>query len=101
MLTPDFQGRADCIATVLEANPVVYNHNVETVPRLYRKVRPGSKYDRSLAVLKLAKELKPTIPTKSGLMLGLGETEDEVKEVKGVYEEEEIKGRKSIETPNE
>jgi lipoic acid synthetase len=81
VLTPDFQGREDCIATVLEAGPVVFNHNIETVPRLYRKVRPGSKYDRSLKVLQAAKKLNKGIPTKSGLMLGLGESEEEVKEV--------------------
>lgn len=81
VLTPDFQGREDCIATVLDAGPVVFNHNIETVPRLYRKVRPGSKYDRSLKVLQAAKRLNKGIPTKSGLMLGLGESEDEVKEV--------------------
>jgi lipoic acid synthetase len=81
VLTPDFQGRRECIKIVLDAQPVVFNHNIETVPRLYRKVRPGSKYDRSLAVLQAAKELAPLIPTKSGLMLGLGETEEEVKEV--------------------
>ncbi|HEY9760766.1 MAG TPA: lipoyl synthase [Oculatellaceae cyanobacterium] len=81
VLTPDFQGREDCIATVLAAGPVVFNHNIETVPRLYRKVRPGSKYDRSLKVLQAAKRLNKGIPTKSGLMLGLGESEDEVKEV--------------------
>lgn len=81
VLTPDFQGREDCVAIVLAANPVVFNHNIETVPRLYRKVRPGSKYTRSLAVLETAKRLRPEIPTKSGLMLGLGETEAEVLEV--------------------
>jgi lipoic acid synthetase len=81
VLTPDFQGRADCIKTVLAAGPVVYNHNMETVPRLYRKVRPGSKYDRSLAVLQTAKQLNPAIPTKSGLMLGLGESAEEIKAV--------------------
>ncbi|HEY9681142.1 MAG TPA: lipoyl synthase [Oculatellaceae cyanobacterium] len=81
VLTPDFQGREDCIATVLDAGPVVFNHNIETVPRLYRKVRPGSKYDRSLKVLQAAKRLNKGVPTKSGLMLGLGESEDEVKEV--------------------
>lgn len=78
VLTPDFQGRVDCIATVLAANPRVFNHNIETVPRLYRQVRPGSKYDRSLKVLATAKDLRPDIPTKSGLMLGLGESNDEV-----------------------
>lgn len=81
VLTPDFQGRADCIAIVLEANPAVYNHNVETVPRLYRKVRPGSKYDRSLRVLATSKDLSPQTPTKSGLMLGLGEEKEEVEAV--------------------
>jgi lipoic acid synthetase len=81
VLTPDFQGRKDCIAIVLAAGPQVYNHNVETVPRLYRKVRPGSKYDRSLKVLAMSKELAPLVPTKSGLMLGLGEREEEIKAV--------------------
>lgn len=78
ILTPDFQGRKDCIEIVLAAGPTVFNHNVETVPRLYRRVRPGSKYDRSLEVLRLSKEINPNIHTKSGLMLGLGETFDEV-----------------------
>ncbi|MCA0314450.1 MAG: lipoyl synthase [Candidatus Melainabacteria bacterium] len=81
VLTPDFQGRRDALEIVLAAEPVVYNHNMETVPRLYKRVRPGSKYDRSLNVLKMASEIAPDIPTKSGLMLGLGETMDEVKEV--------------------
>ncbi len=81
VLTPDFQGREDCVATVLAADPVVFNHNIETVPRLYRKVRPGSKYDRSLKVLEIAKKLRPDIPTKSGIMLGLGETREEIFEV--------------------
>jgi lipoic acid synthetase len=81
VLTPDFQGREDCIAIVLAAKPQVYNHNVETVPRLYRRVRPGSKYERSLKVLATAKKLAPDIPTKSGLMLGLGEKSDEIKAV--------------------
>ncbi|MFN8554205.1 MAG: lipoyl synthase [Candidatus Obscuribacterales bacterium] len=78
VLTPDFQGREECVATVLAAHPVVFNHNIETVPRLYRKVRPGSKYDRSLKVLEIAKKLRPDIPTKSGIMLGLGETREEI-----------------------
>jgi lipoic acid synthetase len=78
VLTPDFQGRRDCIEIVLAARPTVYNHNIETVPRLYRTVRPGSKYDRSLKVLAMAKEINPHIHTKSGLMLGLGETEAEI-----------------------
>ncbi|HEY9773461.1 MAG TPA: lipoyl synthase [Planktothrix sp.] len=81
VLTPDFQGRAECVQIVLGADPVVFNHNIETVPRLYRRVRPGSKYQRSLDVLRTAKELRPDIPTKSGLMLGLSETRAEVIEV--------------------
>lgn len=78
VLTPDFQGRKDCIEIVLEAGPTVFNHNLETVPRLYKRVRPGSRYERSLNVLKLSKEIDPAIHTKSGLMLGLGETKEEV-----------------------
>ncbi|MDQ5966590.1 MAG: Lipoyl synthase [Cyanobacteriota bacterium erpe_2018_sw_39hr_WHONDRS-SW48-000098_B_bin.30] len=81
VLTPDFQGRRDALEIVLAAYPVVYNHNVETVPRLYKRVRPGSKYDRSLKVLARAKEITKDVPTKSGLMLGVGETFDEVREV--------------------
>ena len=81
VLTPDFQGRADCIATVVAASPCVYNHNVETVPRLYKRVRPGSRYDRSLMVLATAKSIAGHVFTKSGLMLGLGESEEEVKAV--------------------
>lgn len=78
VLTPDFQGKRECIEVVLAARPSVYNHNVETVPRLYKRVRPGSIYERSLAVLELSKQIDATILTKSGLMLGLGEQKDEV-----------------------
>lgn len=78
VLTPDFQGNRQCIETVLAAKPTVYNHNVETVPRLYKQVRPGSIYKRSLEVLRLSKEIDSSIHTKSGLMLGLGETQEEV-----------------------
>ncbi|HEY9793886.1 MAG TPA: lipoyl synthase [Candidatus Obscuribacterales bacterium] len=81
VLTPDFQGRRDCIEIVLSAKPTVYNHNVETVPRLYKRVRPGSKYRRSLDVLQMSKQVDAGIHTKSGLMLGLGETKEEVLEV--------------------
>ncbi len=81
VLTPDFQGRRDALEIVLAAYPVVYNHNIETVPRLYKRVRPGSKYDRSLRVLEMAKEITKDVPTKSGLMLGVGESIEEVKEV--------------------
>jgi lipoic acid synthetase len=78
VLTPDFQGDTDALKIVLEAEPDVFNHNVETVKRLYRKVRPQADYERSLGVLKSAKAMAPHIRTKSGLMLGLGETLDEV-----------------------
>ena len=81
VLTPDFQGDRQCIETVLAAKPLIYNHNVETVPRLYKQVRPGSKYDRSLRVLQLSKEIDKSIHTKSGLMLGLGESREEIIEV--------------------
>ncbi len=89
VLTPDFWGghsaekttaelQRDRIATVVKAKPACYNHNLETVRRLTSPVRRGAKYDRSLDVLRIVKELDPTIPTKSGLMLGTGETEAEV-----------------------
>ncbi|MFN3326219.1 MAG: lipoyl synthase [Bryobacteraceae bacterium] len=81
VLVPDFQGSHEAMATVMEAVPDVLNHNVETVPRLYRQVRLGARYERSLEMLALAKRLRPEIPVKSGLMLGLGETQDEVVEV--------------------
>lgn len=78
VLTPDFYGERDWIATVVAAQPVCYNHNLETVRRLQGPVRRGAKYDRSLSVLRIVKELSSTIATKSGLMLGLGETEAEI-----------------------
>src|ERR1700690_1961241 len=78
VLTPDFQGKKDALQTVLAAMPDVYNHNIETIRRLYNKVRPDAGYDRSLCVLRQAKEIAPEIYTKSGLMLGLGETIEEV-----------------------
>jgi len=81
VLTPDFRGNLDAVRTVVEARPDYYNHNVETVPRLYRHVRPGSRFERSLDVLKHAKQVDPSVTTKSGLMLGLGERRDEVIEV--------------------
>jgi len=80
VLIPDFQGDAGALRTVTDANPDVLNHNLETVPRLYPLVRPEADYDRSLELLKRAKEYDPAIPTKSGLMLGLGEFPGEVKE---------------------
>ncbi len=78
VLIPDFQGNLDAVATVMEAAPEVLNHNTETVPRLYRQVRLGARYERSLNVLRHAKQLSPATPVKSGLMLGLGETAEEV-----------------------
>ena len=79
VLIPDFQGSAVALETVLEARPDVLNHNVETVPRLYREVRPGARYERSLELFDRARR-HPTGPvTKSGVMLGLGETIDEVR----------------------
>jgi lipoyl synthase len=78
VLTPDFQGSHRALDLVLEAAPDVLNHNTETVPRLYRQVRLGARYERSLDMLAYAKAARPQIPTKSGLMLGLGETMDEV-----------------------
>ena len=81
VLVPDFQGKREAMEIVMDARPDVLNHNTETVPRLYRQVRLGARYERSLDMLAYAKELAPRVPTKSGLMLGLGETRDEVVEV--------------------
>ncbi len=81
VLVPDFQGSRAAVETVLEAAPDVFNHNTETVPRLYRQVRLGARYERSLDVLAHAKRTAPAVPTKSGLMLGLGETGAEVLQV--------------------
>lgn len=78
VLVPDFQGNRDSIATVLEASPDIYNHNTETVPRLYKKCRPGGRYPRVMDIFRTAKELAPDIPTKTGLILGMGETLEEV-----------------------
>src|SRR5690242_7902030 len=81
VLTPDFHGNREAVRIVVEAEPDYYNHNVETVPRLYDFVRPGSRFERSLAVLRAVKETDTTIVTKSGFMLGLGERRAEVLEV--------------------
>ncbi|TAK28564.1 MAG: lipoyl synthase [Chloroflexota bacterium] len=80
LLIPDLQGSEAALRTVLESAPDILNHNVETVPRLYRAARPQAIYERSLAVLRRAKELRPTTLTKSGLMVGLGEQWDELLE---------------------
>ncbi|MDG1096734.1 MAG: lipoyl synthase [Methylophilaceae bacterium] len=82
VLVPDFRGRLDVALAILKAAPPdVMNHNLETIPRLYKQARPGSDYQNSLNLLKQFNELHPEIPTKSGLMLGLGETDDEILEV--------------------
>jgi lipoic acid synthetase len=81
VLVPDFQGSEDLIRIVLDARPDVFNHNVETVPSLYPRVRPEADYVLSLRVLKTAKEMKPVVLTKSGLMVGLGEKKEEVEAV--------------------
>jgi lipoic acid synthetase len=81
VLVPDFQGSHEAMDIVMEARPDVLNHNTETVPRLYRQVRLGARYDRSLDMLAYANRTQPDIPTKSGLMLGLGENMDEVLQV--------------------
>jgi lipoic acid synthetase len=78
VLIPDFQGDSTALARVVKAGPSIVNHNVETVPRLYPQVRPQAKYERSLHLLSEVKSLSSGIYTKSGFMLGLGETEDEV-----------------------
>ncbi len=83
VLIPDFQGDASALQTVLGARPDVLNHNVETVPKLYPLVRPQARYERSLALLRRAKELSPEVRTKSGLMVGLGEQFIEVISVLG------------------
>jgi lipoyl synthase len=74
VLTPDFRGRLESVSQVVEARPTVFNHNVETVPRLYLRVRRGARLDRSLGILAAAKKIDPALTTKSGFMVGLGET---------------------------
>ena len=81
VLTPDFLRKGDAYKKVLNANPDVFNHNIETVPSLYLKVRPGSRYFSSLELLKNAKQVNKNVFTKSGIMVGLGETRDEILQV--------------------
>jgi lipoyl synthase len=81
VLIPDFQGLEESLRIVLEANPDVLNHNTETVPRLYRVVRSGARYERTLALLENAKRFSPSMVTKSGVMVGLGESSEELIEV--------------------
>ena len=78
MLIPDFQGNEAALRTVLDARPDVLNHNTETVPRLYRMARSGGRYARTLELLDRSRRYAPDIPTKTGLMVGLGEERDEL-----------------------
>ena len=78
VLIPDFRGDWQALELVIAARPDVLNHNMETVPRLYRRVRKGAVYERSLELLRRAREMAPEMPTKTGMMLGLGETRDEI-----------------------
>jgi len=81
VLIPDLCGNWEALAIILSAQPEVLNHNTETIPRLYRRVRPQGDYQRSLELLKKCRELQPSVYTKSGIMVGLGETDTEVREV--------------------
>jgi lipoic acid synthetase len=81
VLTPDFQGDRSAVSTVVEAGPDIFNHNTETVPRLYARIRPRAVYANSLALLAHVKDLAPHMVTKSGVMVGLGETSDELLQV--------------------
>jgi lipoic acid synthetase len=81
VLTPDFKGKEGALEAVVAAGPDVFNHNLETVPRLYPSIRPGARYFHSLQLLARAKELNPAIFTKSGIMVGLGEEKDEILQV--------------------
>jgi lipoic acid synthetase len=81
VLVPDFQGNEDSIRKVLEASPEIYNHNTETVPRLYKRARPGGRYERVMNIFRVAKRIAPSIPTKTGIILGLGEVVEEVLQV--------------------
>ena len=91
VLVPDFRGRMEIALEILSRTPPdVFNHNLETVPRLYKKVRPGADYAWSLSLLKSFKQLNPSVPTKSGLMLGLGENSSEVKSVMNDLRENDV-----------
>ncbi|MBO0745111.1 MAG: lipoyl synthase, partial [Candidatus Dormibacteraeota bacterium] len=90
VLTPDFQGDQAAIAKVVDAAPDIFNHNTETVPRLYRRIRPRAVYERSLGLLREVKRLNPGLVTKSGLMVGLGETHEELLAVFRDMREHEI-----------
>jgi lipoic acid synthetase len=90
VLTPDFDGNMDAVARVLDAAPHVFNHNMETVPRLYRRVRPQADYRQSLAVLRFARAHRPEVMTKSGFMAGLGEAPAEVEQLLRDLREQDV-----------
>ena len=90
VLTPDFDGNMEAVARVLDAAPHVFNHNMETVPRLYRRVRPQADYRQSLDVLRFARRHRPDVMTKSGFMLGLGETSDEITQLLRDLREQDV-----------
>jgi lipoic acid synthetase len=81
VLIPDFDGNPEALRAVVEARPVILNHNIESVPRLYRRVRPKGRYERSLDLIRRVKQLEPEMTTKSGIMVGLGETVAELEQV--------------------
>ncbi len=90
VLIPDFKGDPEALRMVMDEHPEVLNHNVETVPRLYRTVRPQAKYERSLQVLEMAREMDPRSLTKSGIMVGLGEEWDEILKVMDDLREHDV-----------
>ncbi len=90
VLTPDFRRKPDALSIVIGAAPDVYNHNLETVPRLYKRVRPGADYRHSLSLLAEAKTLRPQTFTKSGIMVGLGEERDEIRQVMDDLRESDV-----------
>jgi lipoic acid synthetase len=90
VLVPDFQGRESSIQTVLDARPDIYNHNTETVPRLYKKCRPGGRYERVKEIFRASKRIAPNIPTKTGIILGMGETIEEVVQTMGELREVDV-----------
>jgi len=90
VLVPDFQGKVSSIHAVLDANPQIYNHNTETVPRLYKRCRPGGRYERVMEIFRVARRHSPHIPTKSGIILGMGETIEEVIQTMGDLREVDV-----------
>src|SRR3989442_12575153 len=78
VLIPDFRGSAEALRTVIDAAPEILNHNTETVPRLYKVARHGGRYERTLALFRRARAAAPALPTKAGIILGLGETRDQL-----------------------